>query len=104
MGGKYRMVSNTDLRKSIRLEHKSAIMVKDEHSKYSLFAKMINYCIGGLYFESNVALKQGTKIQILFDNPPFISGSKILSSDVRWCRKLTDYNSDYYYGVGVKFV
>ena len=52
--------------KNIRLEHKSAIMVKDEHSKYSLFAQMSNYCICGLYFESNVALKQGVKIQILF--------------------------------------
>ena len=104
MGVKYQMVSNTDFRKSVRLEHNSAIMVKDEHSRYSLFAHMINYCINGLYFESNVALKQGTKIQILFDNPPFKSCPTILSSDVRWCKRLTDKNSDYFYGVGVKFV
>ena len=98
------MVLGAEHRKNLRLEHKSAIMVKDEHSKYSLFAQMSNYCISGLYFESNVALKQGTKIQIQFGNPPFRSGPKILSSTVRWCRKLENYNSDYNYGIGVKFI
>ena len=104
MGGKYLMVSYPDYRKSIRIEHKSAIMLTDVHSKYFLCAQMINFCVGGLYFESNVALKRGTKIQIQFDKSPFQSGPKILSSDVRWCRELTDYNSDYSYGVGVKFI
>jgi hypothetical protein len=97
------MVSGADHRKYIRLEHKAAILVKDEHSKYSLFAQMINYFISGLYLESNVALNQGTKIQIIFDNPPFQSGPKIQRSTVRWCRELTDYSSDYNYAIGVKF-
>jgi hypothetical protein len=98
------MVSTPDYRKGIRFEHKSAIMLTDEHSKYSFFAQMINFCVGGLYFESDVALKRGTKIQIQFDNPPFRSGPQILNSAVRWCRKLTDYHSDYTYGIGVKFI
>ena len=98
------MVSTPDYRKSIRFEHKSAIMLTDEHSKHSFFAQMINFCVGGLYFESDVALKRGTKIQIQFDNPPFRSDPQILSSAVRWCRKLTDYDSDYTYGIGVKFI
>ena len=103
-GGKYQMLSTPDHRKGIRIEHKSAIMLTDKHSKYSFFAQMINYCVGGLYFESDVALKRGTKIQILFENPPFRSGPQILNSAVRWCRKLTDYHSNYTYGIGVKFI
>ena len=98
------MVSTHYYRKGIRIKHKSAIMLTDKHSKYSFFAQMINYCVGGLYFESDVALKRGTKIQILFANPPFRSGPQILNSAVRWCRKLTDYHSNYTYGIGVKFI
>ena len=98
------MVSTPDYRKGIRFEHKSAIMLTDEHLEYSFFAQMINFCVGGLYFESDVALKRETKIQIQFDNPPFRSSPKALSSVVRWSRKLTDYDTDYTYGVGVKFI
>ncbi len=43
-------------------------------------------------------------VRIQFDNPPFQSGPKTLSSVVRWCRELTDYDSDYTFGVGVKFI
>ena len=98
------MVSDTDFRKSIRFEHKSTVMLADEHSDYFSYAQMFNIRSGGLYFESDVALKRETKIQIQFDNPPFRSGPKTLSSIVRWCRELTDYDSDYNYGIGVKFV
>ena len=98
------MVSTHYYRKGIRIEHKSAIILTDEHLKYSFFAKMINYCVGGLYFESDVALTRGTKIQIQFANPPFRSGRQILNSTVRSCRKLTDYHTNYTYGIGVKFI
>ena len=104
MGGKCQMVSKTDFRKSIRFEHKSTVMLADEHSDYFSYAQMYNISSGGLYFESDVAFRQGTKIQIQFERPPIESGYKILSSVVRWCRELTSIDSDYNYGIGVKFV
>lgn len=96
------MVSTPDHRKSIRFEHKSTLMLSDEHSEYFSYAQMSNFSGDGLYFKSDVAYKQGTKIRIQFDNPPFQSGPKTLSSVVRWCRELTD--SNYTFGVGVKFI
>jgi hypothetical protein len=104
MGGKCQMASNTDFRNSIRFEHKSTVMLADEHSNYFSNAQMYNISSGGLYFESDIAFKKGTKIQIQFERPPIESGYKILSSVVRWCRELADFDSDYNYGVGVKFV
>ena len=98
------MVSNTDFRKSIRFEDKSTVMIADEHSDYFSYAQMSNFSSGGLYFESDIAFKQGITIQIQFDRPPFQSGPKTLRSVVRWCRELTDFDSDYYYGIGAKFV
>ena len=98
------MVSTPDHRKSIRFEHKSTVMLSDEHSEYFSHAQMFNFRGDGLYFRSDVAYKQGTKIRIQFDNPPFQSGPKTLSSVVRWCRELTDSDSDYTFGVGVQFI
>ena len=98
------MVSTPGHRKSIRFEHKSTVMLSDEHSEYFSYAQTLNFSGGGLYFKSDVAYKPGTKIQIQFDNPPFQSGPKTLSSVVIWFRELTDYDSDYTYGIGVKYI
>lgn len=98
------MLSDTDFRQSIRFDHKSTIMIAEKHSGYFSYAQMFNISSGGLYFESDIAFKQGTRIQIQFDRPPFQSGPRTLGSVVRWCRKLTDFDSEYYYGIGVKFV
>ena len=77
------MVPTPDHRKSIRIEHKSTIILANEHFEYFSYAEVFNFSGGGLYFKSNVAYKQGTKIRIQFDNPPFQSGPKTLSSVVR---------------------
>ena len=98
------MLSYPYHRKSVRFEHKSIVMLTDEHSKYFSYAQMSNFSGGGLYFKSDIAYKPGTKIQIQLDNPPFRSGPKSLSSVVRWCRELTEYDSDYTYGIGIKFI
>jgi len=37
-GGKYQMVSTPDHRKSKRFEHKSTVMLSDEHSEYFYYA------------------------------------------------------------------
>ena len=98
------MVSPPDFRKNTRFEHKSTVMLADEHWDYFSYAQMVNFSGSGLYYKSDVAYKPGAKIRIQFDNPPFQSGPKTLSSVVRWCRELTDYDSDYTYGVGVEFI
>ena len=97
------MLSIHDYRKSRRFEHKYMVMLANEHSEYFSYAQMLNFSGGGLYFESDVALKPGTKIQIRFDDPPFRTGPSILKSIVSWCRELPYDDSDYAFGVGVRF-
>ena len=98
------MVSTHEHRKSIRFEHRSTIILADEHFEYFTYAQVFNFSGGGLYFKSDVAYKPGTKVRIQLDDSPFRSGPKTLSSVVRWCRELTEYDSDYTFGVGVKFI
>ena len=91
-------------RKNIRFEHKSIVTLADEHSEYLSYAQMLNFSGDGLYFKSDVAIKPGTKIKIQIDYSPFQSSPKELSSVVRSCRELANYDSDYTYGVGVKHI
>ena len=98
------MVSTPEHRKNIRFKHKSTIILADEHFEHFSYAKAFNFSGGGLYFRSDVSFKPGTKIRIQFENPPFQSRSKILNSVVKWCRELTDCDSGYTFGVGVKFI
>lgn len=98
------MVSTPDYRKSNRFEHKSIVMLSDEQSEYFSYAQMFNLSSGGLYLKSDVAYKPGSKIRIRLDDPPFQSGPKTLSTVVRWCQELTEYDSDYTFGVGLMFI
>mgnify|MGYP001551498592 FL=1 len=98
------MVSYTDFRKNKRYKHKSTIMLSDEHCEYFSYGQIFNFNSDGLYFESDFAFKAGIKIKVQIDNPPFQSGPRTLNSVVRWCRELTDYDSDYTYGMGAKFI
>jgi hypothetical protein len=98
------VVSTPENRKSIRFEHKSTIILANEHFDYFFYAQVYNFSSGGLHFKSDVAFKPGTKVRIQFENGTFQSGPKTLSSVVRWCRNLSEYDSDYNFGVGVKFI
>jgi hypothetical protein len=98
------VVSTCENRKSTRFENKSTIILANEHFDHFYYAQVLNFSSGGLYFKSDVAFKPGTKVRIQFENQPFQSGPKTLSSVVRWCRELYEYDSDYNFGVGVKFI
>ena len=100
----YQLVSVPNYRKSIRFEHKYTVILTDEQKEPFTHAQMLNFSNGGLYFKSDVALNPGTKIKIRFGHSSCKSEPKALSSVVRWCRKLTGYDSDYNYGVGVEFI
>jgi hypothetical protein len=58
-----------------------------------------------MYFETEVALKPGTKIIIKFDKPIFPNASQKLTSIVRWCRGLADARGSISsFGLGVEFI
>ena len=66
---------------------------------------MQNLSKGGMYFETEIAIKPGTRITIKFDKPIFRSASMIYASIVRWCKGLTDDRGIINtYGFGVKFI
>lgn len=65
---------------------------------------MKNFSAGGMYFETEAAIRPKTSIKIKFDKPLFLSEQKNYTSTVRWCKPLDDDNRMFSgYGLGVKF-
>lgn len=97
------MNTHIDFRKSKRFEHKTTALLEDEFGGYFSYGQIINYSDGGLCFWSDVAFKPGVKIKMSLDNPLFKTAPKSYSGIVKWCKDLADDDSQYYYGVGVKY-
>lgn len=84
---------------------KATAILEDKDSGHWIYAQMNNFSDAGMYFETEVALKPGTRIIIKFDKPVLPNASKKLTSIVRWCRDLTeDREAISSYGLGVEFI
>lgn len=94
----------TDYRKSRRYKYKATAIIEDSSTGNLLYAQMQNISKGGMYLETNIALKRGNKIQIKFHKAFTFTKSRIFPSTVRWCKELFDNEGNNYgYGLGVKF-
>jgi hypothetical protein len=73
-------------------------------------AKMLNYCQGGLYFESELAFRPGTNIYIRIEEfsqeaskSPFHNGFRTTTlGEVKWCKEISGAKSCKF-GIGVKY-
>ncbi len=92
-----------EFRDSARFDHEAAILIENFPSGSYHHAKMFNYSAGGMYFESNVPFKHGTTIIFGIENSPFENCPGVYRAKVKWCKKLPDKSSIYYYGIGVEF-
>ena len=98
------MISTPDFRKGKRFDHKSTVMLEDDHSEYLSYAQLYNFSSGGMYFESDVAFQPGAKLTIMLDKPIFRAAPKNYHAKVLWCKKITDVKSQYSYGIGVRYL
>jgi hypothetical protein len=97
------MESNPDQRDTSRFGHEAAIMFENYASGRYYEGRMYNYSRGGMYFESDFAPKVGTEIFIGVENSPHTSGHDVYRAKVIWKKELTDSQSFFLYGVGVKY-
>jgi Tfp pilus assembly protein PilZ len=96
------MIEKTENRKKPRFTHISSLQVKDLKTGQIYEARMFNYSDSGIYFESNVDFKKGTKIYISIQNSPFSCSSGVLKyykGEVRWRKYLKRSYFNYGYGI-----
>ena len=96
--------SSVESRKHPRYQSKVTAMIEDPITGNSVYAQMQNISFGGMYLETNIALKQGENIRIRFNKPLSFTRKTVFPSVVRWCKGLGDDEGHTYdYGLGVKF-
>ena len=96
--------SGRNFRKSGRFKSNGTAIIEIPETGHWFYAQMKNFSAGGLYFETEAAIRPKTSIKIKFDKPLFLSEQKSYSSTVRWCKPLDDENRVFSsYGLGVKF-
>lgn len=96
------MAATTELRTKERVKHKARILLDNYLNGCCHEAKMLNYSDGGMYFESDYAPLPGSEVNIGVKTSPYNSGPDIYRAQVRW-RKALPENSEYAYGVGVRY-
>jgi hypothetical protein len=96
--------SGHDYRKSGRFKSNGTAIIEIPTTGHWFYAQMKNFSAGGMYFETEAAIRPKTTIKIKFDKPLFLSKQKNYTSTVKWCKPLDDDNRVLSgYGLGVKF-
>ena len=93
----------SEQRDATRVKHKANILLENLPTGTQYKAKMFNYSRGGLYFESDYAPLPGSEIHIGIERSPYDASPDIYRVQVRWRRALAAKDSDYTFGVGVKY-
>jgi hypothetical protein len=94
----------TGFRKSRRYRHKATVILEEAISGAWSYAQTKDFSSEGMLLESEVAFKPGTRINIKIDSPPLRSAEKIYKSTVKWCKQLAAEDSNFTYGIGIKFI
>ncbi len=94
---------NDEYRDNARFDHEAAILIENYPKGSYYHARMFNYSQSGMYFESNIPFRRGTIIIFGLENSPFENCPGVYRAMVKWCKKLPDKSSIYYYGVGAEF-
>ena len=93
-----------DSRTNERYDHSSTAMFNVKAPEAYFYGQMNNYSSEGMGFESSLAIKPGTNIEIYLNRPPFKASPKKYKASVRWCNRQIVDDSFYTYKIGVKYL
>jgi hypothetical protein len=101
---------NIEKRKFERHFHEARLVCCHFSTNKYCQAKMLNYCEGGLYFESEFGFKPGTDLYIRIEEhvkrttgSPLHNGYRTVTiGEVKWCEKVPT-KDPYKYGIGIKY-
>jgi len=97
------MESRPDQRDNARFNYEASIMFEHYSSGRYYEGKMLNYSRGGMYIESDFAPTVGSEIFIGIEKSPHTAGHDVYRAKVMWKKELTDSQSFFFFGIGVKY-
>lgn len=92
-----------EYRKSKRFDHKAMVMLEHGSGRFFCYGQMLNYSIGGICVGSETVYNKGTPIKIRFGKPLYKTAPSVFHGTVIWCKDLFRNNSEFSYGVGIKY-
>jgi hypothetical protein len=78
-------------------------MIEDESGGFFSYGLMLNYSFGGMCVGSETTYNKGTPIKIKFGKPLYKAAPTIYSGTVRWCKDIARDDSEFSYGIGIKY-
>lgn len=97
------MRTNLEKRDCARFYHEASVVIEKCGTGVFHEAMMYNYSLQGLYFESDLALSPGARVNLWLSNLPEDSLPEIASAEVRWSEEIVGAVVLYNYGTGIKY-
>ncbi len=97
------MCTNVERRDCARFYHEAPVAIENCDTGRFYDARMFNYSLQGMYFESDLNLLPGDRVNLWIQGSPEDSMPEIQGAQVRWCEEITGAVVLYNYGCGIKY-
>ena len=97
------MRTNLEKRDCARLYHEAPVVIEQCGTGLYYEARMYNTSLQGMYFESDLALVPGTRVNLWLSALPENSLPEISSAEVRWNEEIFGAVVLFNYGTGIKY-
>ena len=97
------MRTKSDKRDCARFCYELPVIIEECGTDVQFDARMYNYSLQGMYFESDLSLLSGTRMNIWLSNLPGYSLPDINFAEVRWCEEIVGAVVLYNYGAGIRY-
>jgi hypothetical protein len=97
------MRTKSEKRDSARFGFEAPIIIEECGTGIHFSARMYNYSMLGMYFESDLSLLSGTRVNVWLSNLDGPSLPDINFAEVRWCEEIVGAVVLYNFGAGIRY-
>ena len=97
------MCTKSEKRNCARFSYEIPVIIEECATGISFNARMYNYSLQGMYFESDLSLLSGARVNVWLSNLDGSSSPDINFAEVRWCEEISGAVVLYNYGAGIRY-
>ena len=97
------MRTKSEKRDIVRFRYELPVIIEECGTGFHFKAWMYNYSLQGMYFESDLSLMSGTRVNVWLSDLPGSSLPNINFAEIRWCEEINGAVVLHNYGAGVRY-
>ena len=97
------MRTKSEKRDIVRFRYELPVIIEECATGAYFNARMYNYSLHGMYFESDLSLLSGTRVNVWLSDLAGSSLPEIRFAEVRWCEEIVAAVVLYNYGAGIRY-